>query len=55
MRRLLDDPLDRERLADAGRQRVVERFTWRAAALATVDTYRAAIAEHRSRTRGQSC
>jgi glycosyltransferase involved in cell wall biosynthesis len=53
--RLLDEPAERARLAEAGRRRVVERFTWRATALATVDTYRAAIAEHRGRTGGQPC
>lgn len=48
--RLLDDPGERARLAMAGRQRVVDRYTWRAAALRTVELYRAAIA-----TRGAAC
>ncbi len=38
--RLLDDERLRARLARAGRARVLERFTWRSAAEATVDEYR---------------
>jgi glycosyltransferase involved in cell wall biosynthesis len=41
--RLLDDPDLRDRLGASGRERVVNRFTWRRTALATVDWYRAAI------------
>ena len=42
--RLLDDPGLQARLGAGGRARVLERFTWRHAALATVDWYRDAIA-----------
>lgn len=41
--RLLDDAALRNRIGYAGRQRVGERFTWRAAAEATVEHYRDAI------------
>ncbi len=41
--RLLADPALRARLGAAGRARVLERFTWRQAALGTVEHYRAAI------------
>ncbi len=42
--RLLDDPELRSRLGAAGRRRVEERFTWRAAAAGTADWYRERIA-----------
>ncbi|MFE9423577.1 glycosyltransferase family 4 protein [Kitasatospora sp. NPDC006697] len=42
--RLLDDPGLRARLAAAGRQRVLENFTWERAAERTAGVYRAAIA-----------
>ena len=42
--RLLDDPGLRQRLGAAGRRRVLDRFTWRAAAERTVDVYREALA-----------
>ncbi|HEU4481226.1 MAG TPA: glycosyltransferase family 4 protein [Actinomycetota bacterium] len=42
--RLLDDRALRDRMGQAGRGRVLERFTWRAAAAATVDVYRDVIA-----------
>ncbi len=38
--RVLDDPALAARLSFAGRQRVLERFTWRACAVATVEHYR---------------
>ena len=38
--RALDDPSLRARIGAAGRQRVLERFTWRATALGTVEQYR---------------
>jgi len=38
--RLLDDHELRARLGDAARQRVLDRFTWRATAARTVDWYR---------------
>jgi glycosyltransferase involved in cell wall biosynthesis len=41
--RLLDDPPLRDRIGRAGRDRVLARFTWRAAAEATVVRYRATI------------
>jgi glycosyltransferase involved in cell wall biosynthesis len=42
--RMLDAPQDRARLSAAGRARVVERYTWRAAARRTVEVYRRAVA-----------
>jgi len=36
----LDDPVARERIGAAGRQRVVDRWTWRRCAELTVDQYR---------------
>jgi glycosyltransferase involved in cell wall biosynthesis len=48
--RLLDNPLERARLGAAGRRRVIERFTWRAAAQRTVESYRAAVAGSRGGT-----
>jgi glycosyltransferase involved in cell wall biosynthesis len=41
--RLLDDAALRERLAAAGRERVVARYTWRATAERTAEVYRRAI------------
>jgi glycosyltransferase involved in cell wall biosynthesis len=41
--RALDDPALRARVGEAGRQRVLERYSWRATAEATVEQYRAAI------------
>jgi glycosyltransferase involved in cell wall biosynthesis len=41
--RLLDDPALAARIGAAGRERVVERFTWRAVAEATVRWYRTAL------------
>ena len=41
--RALDDAELRARLGAAGRRRVLERFTWRATAEATVDVYRSVI------------
>ncbi|MFE3520109.1 glycosyltransferase family 4 protein [Streptomyces sp. NPDC059161] len=42
--RLLDDEALRRRLGAAGRERVLERFTWRRAAIGTAELYRSAIA-----------
>ncbi|MFF1908820.1 glycosyltransferase family 4 protein [Kitasatospora sp. NPDC058218] len=42
--RLLDDPRLRGTLGEAGRERVLARFTWERAAALTADSYRAAIA-----------
>ncbi|MGW2744757.1 glycosyltransferase family 4 protein [Streptomyces sp. NPDC001450] len=52
--RLLGDPELRARLGAAGRQRVLERFTWARAAEGTVSRYREAIAlpHARKRSRG---
>jgi glycosyltransferase involved in cell wall biosynthesis len=49
--RALDDAGLRARLGAAGRARVLDRFTWRATADATVDVYREAIAARRTRAR----
>ncbi len=43
IKRLHDSPQERARLGEAGYQRVQERYTWKAVALATVAHYRAAI------------
>jgi glycosyltransferase involved in cell wall biosynthesis len=40
---LLDDPDRRARMGAAGRQRALDRFSWRAVAEATADAYRRAI------------
>jgi glycosyltransferase involved in cell wall biosynthesis len=40
---LLDDPELARRIGDAGRRRVVERYTWRAVAERTVDWYRSSL------------
>ena len=49
--RLLDDPGLAARLGAAGRQRVVEHFTWRAVAEQTVAWYRSVLAaQHSART-----
>jgi MMP alpha-(1->4)-mannosyltransferase len=44
--RALDDPVLRERIGIAGRQRVLERFTWRKTAEGTVEHYRALLDAH---------
>jgi hypothetical protein len=44
LRRLLGDDALRRRLAAAGRERVLRRFTWEQAARGTVQCYREAIA-----------
>jgi glycosyltransferase involved in cell wall biosynthesis len=44
LRRLLGDPDLRARLGDAGRARVLARFTWKQAAIGTAERYREAIA-----------
>ena len=40
---LLDDGRRRERLGSAGRRRVLDRFTWRATAVATAEVYAEAV------------
>jgi glycosyltransferase involved in cell wall biosynthesis len=44
---LLDDPRRRERMGAAGRQRVLDEFSWRAVAEATAGAYQRAIDERR--------
>ena len=44
IRRGLDDPELRARIGDAGRRRVVERWTWRRCAELTVEQYREVLA-----------
>ncbi|QIP86750.1 glycosyltransferase family 4 protein [Streptomyces sp. Tu 2975] len=44
LRRLFGDPDLRARLGDAGRARVLARFTWKQAAIGTAERYREAIA-----------
>ena len=46
IRQFLDDPELRARIGDAGRRRVLERFTWRKTALGTLEHYRALLADH---------
>lgn len=46
--RLLDDPSLRARLGDAGRRRVLTRYSWRAIAQSTADVYADAIARKAS-------
>ena len=41
----LDDPELRARIGAAGRQRVIDRWTWRHTAVGTVEHYRALLAE----------
>jgi glycosyltransferase involved in cell wall biosynthesis len=45
LRRGLDDPDLRRRVGEAGRTRVVERWSWRRCAELTVDQYRAVLAQ----------
>jgi glycosyltransferase involved in cell wall biosynthesis len=47
IRRLLDDPALRQRLGAAGRERVIQRFTWQVTARGTAACYDAIL-------RGQS-
>ncbi|HSS11851.1 MAG TPA: glycosyltransferase family 4 protein [Acidimicrobiales bacterium] len=46
--RVLDDPVLGARLSGAARERVLERFTWRACAEGTVDHYRQVLEQHDS-------
>ncbi len=43
---LLDDPERRARMGAAGRRRVLERFSWRAVAVATAAAYERAVQDH---------
>jgi glycosyltransferase involved in cell wall biosynthesis len=40
---LLQDDVQREALAGAGRQRIIERFSWQRAAQQMIDMYRRAL------------
>jgi len=46
---LLGDPEQRERLGRNGRERVLDRFTWRSHALGLVEMWRAELADRRGR------
>ncbi|MCP3901611.1 MAG: glycosyltransferase family 4 protein [Desulfobacteraceae bacterium] len=46
---LLDDPEQREKLADAGYKRILKDFTWKNTAIKTVEAYREVIANHNDR------
>ncbi|QZY30642.1 glycosyltransferase family 4 protein [Nocardioides coralli] len=48
---LLDDPERRSRLGAAGRQRVLDHFSWHAVARATAEAYAEAIADHQEERR----
>ena len=45
IRAALADPDGRARVGAAGRERVIDRWSWRHTALATVEQYRALLAE----------
>jgi len=49
IRSVIDDPDLASRLSDAGRKRVLERFTWQACAKSTADHYRWVIEDKRRR------
>jgi len=46
IRRMLADPELRARIGAAGRDRALDKFTWRATAVGTVEHYRALLDEH---------
>ncbi len=48
IRAILDEPELAARLSEAGRQRVLDRFTWQACARATAESYRWTIEHHRA-------
>jgi glycosyltransferase involved in cell wall biosynthesis len=50
---LLDDPERRARMGAAGRQRVLEKFSWRAVAQATARAYEETIADYRADYRAE--
>lgn len=52
---VLDEPQLAARLSEAGRRRVLERFTWQACALATAEHYRWTIENHARRAKGDGC
>jgi len=45
----LDDPALRQQVGEAGRQRVIDNWSWRHTALATVEQYELLLKEHRNR------
>ena len=45
IRRVLEDPESAERIGHAGRERVIDRWSWRHTAERTVEHYRALLAE----------
>jgi glycosyltransferase involved in cell wall biosynthesis len=47
---VLGDPVQRQRLGERGRRRVLERFTWRAHAEGLVELWRAELAERAGRS-----
>jgi glycosyltransferase involved in cell wall biosynthesis len=49
LRRLHDSPEERERVGQAGYDRVMERYTWRVVAKRTVEAYHEAIETHKRR------
>ncbi|PRX51822.1 glycosyltransferase involved in cell wall biosynthesis [Nonomuraea fuscirosea] len=49
LRRLLDSPEERERVGQAGYDRVMERYTWHVVAKKTVEAYHEAIENHKRR------
>ena len=51
LRRGLDDPALRARIGEAGRQRVVERWSWHHCAQLTVDQYREVLAMPQNQTK----
>jgi glycosyltransferase involved in cell wall biosynthesis len=55
IQKVLDEPELAGRLSDAGRRRVLERFTWQACARATADHYRWTIDNHSRRAAGAAC
>jgi glycosyltransferase involved in cell wall biosynthesis len=46
IRRLLEDPGLRRQMGQAGRRRVINRFTWESAARQMVEVYRETIDAH---------
>ncbi len=53
LRRMLGDPALRARVGAAGKARALEKFTWRATALGTVEHYRALLEERSGALGGQ--
>jgi glycosyltransferase involved in cell wall biosynthesis len=53
--KVLDDANLAARLSEAGRQRVLERFTWRACAEGTVDNYRWVLEQHAASRGARPC